>query len=95
MTQLQIVGHELVRTPQNGYDGWCYKVQISEGGKSETIRVTLSETQRTIAGLAEAPWEWIAERLQRRASARLSNYDTILDQVRGWEVPVVLFADPR
>jgi hypothetical protein len=95
VAQLLIVGHELVRTPQNGYDDWCFRVQISDGDDSETIKVTLSETQRAIAGLAEPPWEWIEARLQRRASARISNYHPTLDQVRRWETPVVLFADPR
>ena len=58
------------------------------------LEVAVSDTQRCISGLAEPTPEWIVERAQTRAVARLSNYEPLLPQVDAWEQPLWPYAGP-
>ena len=83
------------RTPAEGYGDWVFEVVVEDRGERALLRVSLSETQRCIAGLREPSAAWVEERLQALARARLSAGEPLIDQVRTWRQPIPLFAPPR
>jgi hypothetical protein len=83
------------RTPAEGYGDWVFEVVIEDRGERALLRVSLSETQRCIAGLREPSAGWVEDRLQALARARLSAGEPLIDQVRSWRQPIPLFAPPR
>jgi hypothetical protein len=83
------------RTPAEGYGDWLFQVVVEERGEQALLRVSLSETQRCLAGLREPSTAWVEERLQALARARLAGGEPVIDQVRTWRQPIPLFAPPR
>jgi hypothetical protein len=83
------------RTPAEGYGDWLFQVVVEERGERALLRVSLSETQRCLAGIREPSAGWVEERLQALARARLAGGEPVIDQVRTWRQPIPLFAPPR
>jgi hypothetical protein len=75
-------------------DGWFANLTLRDGDEEAVLEVAVSDTQRCISGLAKPTPEWIVERTRARAVARLSNYEPVLLQVRTWEQPLQLYAEP-
>jgi len=76
-------------------DAWLATLDLESDGKTEMLDVSVSGTQACIAGQAPPTADWIRARVQASASARLSNYEPVLEQVRAWPQPFLLFAEPR
>jgi hypothetical protein len=83
------------RTPAEGHGDWLFAVVVEDHGERAELRVSLSETQRCIAGLREPSIAWVEERLQALARTRLTGDKPLIDQVRTWRQPIPLFAPPR
>jgi hypothetical protein len=92
---LPIKAVTLRRTPAQGLGDWQFTVLLEEGGERVELRVSLSETQRCIAGVREPSAQWIEGRLQTLARSRLAAGEPVLAQVSAWRQPVPLFAPPR
>lgn len=74
-------------------DAWISTVVVGDGDERLNLEVQISGTQRAVAGLPEISPAWIAERL-RRCAPLLDNYRPVLEQVREWEQPLRLRAEP-
>lgn len=85
----------LKRTPADGHEDWVFAVVVEERGQRQEFRVVLSEIERRIAHLREPTPEWVNERLQAQARARLSDGAPVIEQLRTWRQPIPLFAPPR
>ena len=74
-------------------DAWISTVVVGDGDERLDLEVHISDSQRCIAGLGDPTREWIVERL-RRCAPLLDNYRPVLEQVREWEQPLSLRAEP-
>jgi hypothetical protein len=80
MATLSITTLELVRTPANGHDDLLFRVVLSEHDTEETVYYQLTDTQ------ANTELSDTESLIQRRTSGRLSNYGSVIEQVRSWPV---------
>jgi hypothetical protein len=93
MAELPIKTYKLLSSPELGpgsLDGYRWRVWLEE---DVPLMVDLSRTQAVVAGLSRGQLEeGLPAALQRLASERLRNDLPVLDQVLGWNSPVVLKA---
>ena len=74
-----------------GVDGYRWRVEV-EGWGVLLVDVSASEAIRTGMATHELDQE-LPTALQEYAAARLDNHVAVLDQLRRWDSPVVLFAE--
>jgi hypothetical protein len=86
---------KLIRTRFDRLDDWAYRMTWPDPSGEVELEVTLSDTQRCIAGLREPSPQWIYERAREQTVGRLRNDLPVLDQVRAWPQPLVLHAPSR
>lgn len=64
------------------------------GEEAEPFTVTISDTQAKVAGFAEGPTaEWLKQQFVQQVSRRLVNDRPVLEQMKEWELPIVLRAE--
>lgn len=86
MAELPITSHNRQRAP--GLDGHRWHVNIAD---TQQLVVEISESTQTQTGLSTGQLhEQLPAALQRWAEGRLRNDLPVLDQVAGWDSPIVL-----
>ncbi len=85
---------KLVHRPGGAEDSYRWRAHIEEGGATvDYIVVDLADTQAVATGLAASDIEAsVEDALQVYSRGRLRNDVPVLDQVAGWNGPVVLMA---
>lgn len=93
MAELPITSRRLVSTPASpaGHDAYSWRVEI---GDVEVLVVELSGAEAVETGMGtEEIHERMPAALQRWAARRLRSDVPVVDQVGGWNSPIMLLAE--
>jgi hypothetical protein len=97
MAELPIHHHKRIGTPEGpgDHDGYRWNVGLEEEGHAVTLLVVdIGGSAAIETGLSRTELDdRLPDALQRYAAGRLRNDQPVLEQVAGWNSPIVLMAE--